>query len=78
MMAKIIQGKTIQRKRTADEMHGALAAWCNGTAQMSIPPQVDDSDIVLSDAIAELLEARQKLEELRGWMKTWLATDSRK
>ena len=77
-MAKIIQGKAIQRKRTADEMHNALGDFIAGTPQMSVPAQIDDSSVVLSDAIVELLESRQKLEDIRGWMKTWLATDSRK
>ena len=77
-MAKISEGKPIQRKRTADEMHQALSDFCNGKQHMCIPPQVNDSDIVLSDAIAEVLELRAKVEELRGWMATWLAKDSRK
>ena len=77
-MAKINENRKIQKYRTADEMHAALTAFCMGMQQQSIPPQTDDSDVVLSDAIAELLESRQKLEDIRGWMKTWLATDTRK
>jgi hypothetical protein len=77
-MAKINENKKIQKRRTADEMNAALTAFCTGTQQVSIPPQMDDSDVVLADCIAELLESRQKLEEIRGWMKTWLATDNRK
>ena len=78
MMAKISEHKTIQRKRTESDMRQALTDFCTGKQQISIPPQVDDSDIVLSDAIAEVLELRAKVEELRGWMATWLAKDSRK
>ena len=74
-MAKVNDGKKIQKKRTADEMNAALADFCNGTPQRCIPPQVDDSDIVLSDAIAEVLELRAKVEEFAaGWQRGWQRT----
>ncbi len=76
-MAKINSEKTIQRRRTEDTMRQALTAFCNGTAERTIPPQVDDTDIVLNDAIEELLEARAKLASIEGFMRQWLAKAQR-
>lgn len=75
---KINPSKTIQKFRTEDELRHAVYALCDGKAQRTIPPQVDDSDIVLLDAIAELLELRQQVEDVRGWMHAWLAKATRR
>lgn len=77
-MAKLNENKRIQKRRTADEMRNALHALVAGTAQRSIPPQVDDSDIILTDAIEELLEARQLIEDMRGFTAQWQTKLARK
>jgi hypothetical protein len=75
---KVNPQKTIQKHRSKDALDRALALFCAGTPERSIPPQVDDSDIVLSDAIAELMEARQSMADLQMWMQQWLARSARR
>lgn len=52
-------------------MRMALMHFCDGCPERSIPPQIDDSDIILNDAIEELLEKRQVLEDIRGFVQAW-------
>lgn len=75
---KINPSKSVQKHRTEEELRTALADLYHGTPKRNAPPQVDDSDIVLSDAIAELLHLRQQVEDVRGWMHAWLAKDTRR
>lgn len=35
------------------------------------PIDIDDAKIVLNDAIEELLEKRQTIEEIRGFVQAW-------
>lgn len=72
-MPKVNPSKTIQKYRSKAELEHALNLFNVGTPERSMPPQVDDSDIVLADAIAELMEARQALAALQMWMQQWLA-----
>lgn len=60
-MTTIDPNKTIQKYRREEEMRYALATLINQGHTLHIPPQVEDADIVLSDVIEELLEARKKL-----------------
>jgi hypothetical protein len=69
-MVKTNPNKTIQRQRTEDEMRQALHALVTGKSTTSVPSQVDDDDVVLSDAIAELIEKRQIIEDVRGFVTT--------
>lgn len=77
-MAKVNTQKDIQKHRSKDQLDRALALFNAGKPERSIPPQVDDSDVVLSDAIAELMEARQAIADLQMWMQQWLAKSSRR
>jgi len=56
--------KKMQKIRTEDEIRQALSNATHGKLRMTVPPQVEDDDIVLYDAFKELLEAREKLERL--------------
>jgi hypothetical protein len=67
-MVKTNPNKTIQRQRTEDEMRQALYALATGKSTTSVPSQVDDDDVVLSDAIAELIELRQMKENVRSFI----------
>lgn len=69
--AKLDPNTTIQRRRSADEMRAALQAFCNGTPERCIPPQLEDSDIVLNDCIEELLALRALVEDRRGSDHVW-------
>lgn len=40
---------------------------------LSVPPQVEDADMVLSDAIEELLEARKKIALLDPLRNAWIS-----
>ena len=53
--------KKIQKVRTEEEIHKALSNFCHGRHTMTVPPQIDDDDIVLYDAFRELKEARKTL-----------------
>jgi len=77
-MAKVNPNKRIQKRRTEQEMRNALADFLYGKAQRSIPPQDDDADVILTDCIEELLEARQMLEDVRAFVQAQSAKLSRK
>jgi hypothetical protein len=70
--------KKIQKRRTEQEMRMALAHFCDGNPERCIPPQVDDSDIILNDAIEELLELRQEREDVRAFVQTMHAKMNRR
>lgn len=53
--------KKIQKIRTEEEIRKALSNFCQGKHRMTIPPQIDDDDVVLYDAFKELLELRKRL-----------------
>jgi hypothetical protein len=72
-MAKIDPRQTIQKRRTEEEMRGALSSFMRGSSQRSIPPQDDDTDIVLLDCIEEVLQSRALLTEMRNFAQIWLA-----
>jgi hypothetical protein len=57
-MSNIDINKRIQRYRTDDEMQTALSAFVHGRPTMHIPAQVEDHDMVLLDAIRELVDRR--------------------
>lgn len=65
--------KLIQKRRTEQEMRTALQNCCDRIPEMSTPPQIDDSDVILNDVIEELLEKRQILEDIKGFAQTWAA-----
>jgi hypothetical protein len=56
--------KKMQKVRTEDEIRQALSNACHGKLRMTVPPQVEDDDIVLYDAFKELLDARKKLARI--------------
>ena len=66
-MPKIDPNKKIQKQRTEQEMRFALQHF---TANDD-PIDIDDAKIVLNDVIEELLEKRQLVEEIRGFVNTW-------
>lgn len=53
------------KQRTEDEMHKALQSLLDRKYTLHIPPDDEDPDIVLGDAIMELREARQTIEKLK-------------
>lgn len=67
---KINEQKRIQKRRTEQEMRSALADFCYGKATRSIPPQIDDTDIILQDCIEELLELRALREEVAAFAQS--------
>lgn len=66
-MAKVVETRKIQRRRTEVAMRRALQDFIDGKRQMSIPPQDDDTDIILRDCIEELLELRQIVEDVKSF-----------
>jgi hypothetical protein len=77
-MGKINPNRKIQRYHTEDEMRSALERLSSGRGVKSIPPQVEDDDIVLTDCIEELLEGRRLFEEMRGFTQVWSTKLTRK
>jgi hypothetical protein len=68
-MTTIDPNKHIQRQRTKDEIRQALSDMCHRKPTMHVPPQVEDTDVILYDAFKELLELRtqvQKVQELEA------------
>jgi len=65
---KINDSKKIQKRRTENDMRQALAAFEQGKPQRSIPPQIDDTDIIMRDCIEEVLELRQQREDVRTFV----------
>jgi len=75
-MAKIKPERAIQKPRSEAEMRTALANLVAGTATMTEPRQDWDDDVVIEDAIAELLQLRGIREDVRNFitkMQTELA-----
>jgi hypothetical protein len=68
-MRKINPQKKIQKLRTEEEMRMALYDFRIGQPKLNI--DIDDTDTVFSDVIEELLEKRQMIEEIRGFVQTW-------
>lgn len=68
-MGKINPQKKIQKLRTEEEMRMALYDFRIGQPKLNI--DIDDTDTVFSDVIEELLEKRQMIEEIRGFVQTW-------
>lgn len=69
----------IRKQRTWEEMHDALKRFCNAVsgnsganerACFSIPADDGDADIILNDAIDELMEARKKIIELEIYIQS--------
>ncbi len=77
-MGKTNPNKVIQKRRTEVEMRAALEAFCTGKPQRNAPPDIDDTDIILGDCIEELLESRQMIEDVRGFVATWSAKFARR
>lgn len=63
-MSTIDTNKKIQKTRTLKEIRKALSNFIHRKHIMCIPPQVDDDDIVLMDAIQELCDAREKTQKI--------------
>lgn len=77
-MAKIKENKRIQKLRDEATMRKALQDLLNGKAQRSTPPQDDDSDIIITDVIEELLEKRGVVENVRNFVVTMNAEMARR
>jgi regulator of extracellular matrix RemA (YlzA/DUF370 family) len=77
-VAKIDVSKKIQRRRSEDEMRNAVADFMYGKAQRSTPTQDDDTHIILLDVIAELLEARQIMEDVKAFVQSMTAKTARR
>jgi hypothetical protein len=71
-MAKIDQKKLIQKRRTHDEMLLALHDIATGCEK-----DIDDPAIVLSDCIQELLQNRQIVEDVKGFVSLMATKTSR-
>jgi hypothetical protein len=65
-MTTIDPNKKIQKIRTEDEIRKALLNLLERKHTLSVPPQVEDADMVLSDVIEELLEARETIEQYKA------------
>lgn len=61
-MPTIDPDKRIQKIRTEEEIRKALSNLIHRKHTMTVPPQVDDDDIVLYDAFKELLDTRKTLD----------------
>lgn len=72
-MTAIDPNKTIQKYRTEEEIRKALSNLTHRKHTMTVPPQVEDADMVLSDVIEELLEARNKLALLEPLRNAWIS-----
>lgn len=72
-MSKIDPRQVIQKRRTSEEMHQALDDFIHGKQQVSMPPQDDDTNIVLWDCVEELLWSRALLMEMSNFIQLWLA-----
>jgi hypothetical protein len=77
-MAKIKENKRIQKLRDEVTMRRALQDLIDGKAQRCIPPQDDDSDIIILDVIEELLEKRGIVERIRNFVVTMNAEMARR
>ena len=78
-MSKINPQKKIQKRRTEAEMRKALQTLYDSGGNMAcITADADSPDVVMRDIIEELLEARQLLEDVRGFVQTWHAKFQRK
>jgi hypothetical protein len=58
------------RARSEDEMRQALTALLGGLYGASIPPHYDTPEVVLSDAIDEVIELRQIREKVRAFAQS--------
>jgi hypothetical protein len=70
-MPSINVNKAIQRSRTEEEMRKALHNFCEGKQTMCVPAQIDDDDIILMDAITELIEKRGMIQEIKSFVQIW-------
>ena len=61
-MSTIDSNKRMQKWRTEQEIRMALNDFISQKYALHIPPQVEDADMVLSDVIEELLQARKVLD----------------
>lgn len=68
--------KRMQKKRTEVEMRQALTDLVNGTPKKS--PQDDNPGDIIDDCIAEILESRQLIEEIKFFVQSWSAKFQRK
>jgi hypothetical protein len=66
---KINPQKKIQKQRTEQEMRTALYDFRIGHPKLNI--DIDDTDTVFADVIEELLEKREILEQIRGFVVVW-------
>jgi hypothetical protein len=62
-MTTIDPNKHIQRQRTKDEIRQALSDMCHRKPTMHVPPQVEDTDVILYDAFKELLDLREQVQQ---------------
>lgn len=60
-MARITEEKHIHKHRAEQEMRKALQEAIHGKVRMCIPPDDEDTDIVLYDMFHELLDLRRGL-----------------
>lgn len=65
--------KKILKHRTEEAMRLALHQFINQEHELHIPPDSEDADMVLSDVIEELLEARKKLAILEPLRNAWFS-----
>lgn len=69
-MPKNEVNRSIARVHTEDEMRQALQHFRDGKQTMSVPQDIFDDDVVLSDAITELISKRSIIEDVRNFMMT--------
>lgn len=83
-MSKITDPNRPYKPRTKDEMHDALKRFCNAAwgnhgannrSCFSIPVDDEDADVILSDAIDELLAARGRIADLEETLQADKAWD---
>lgn len=67
-MTRIDPNKLIQKRRTKEELLTALQQFIHRKQMLCVPPEVSDPDIVLMDAIRELVDLRARFEGMAKYV----------
>jgi hypothetical protein len=58
--------KHIQKHRTREEILQALSDMCHRIPTIHVPRQVEDTDVILYDAIKELFDLREQVQKIEA------------
>lgn len=67
-MIRIDPNKLIQKRRTKEELLTALQQFIHRKQMLCAPPEVSDPDVVLMDAIRELVDLRARFEGMAKYV----------